>query len=114
MCDEYADMIPLAGSGELSEQEEHRLREHLSVCPSCRHEAELLQLVPALIGKPPEEGWCADVVGAVHTRLASGLASSRPISGGYGYANDEDVTRPAAVKTLAQLVGGNELPGGRA
>ena len=74
MCDEYRDLLPLLGSGELSEAEERRVRAHLSTCAACREAAARLAQVAALIGQPPGDGWSANVIPAVRARLATRAA----------------------------------------
>lgn len=71
MCNEYLDLLPLLGSGELSEAEEHRIRAHLQTCAACREDAARLGPVAALIGRPPADGWSANVVPGVRARLAA-------------------------------------------
>jgi anti-sigma factor RsiW len=74
MCNDYLDLLPLLGSGELSEAEERTLRAHLRTCAACRQEAARLEPVAALIGQPPTAGWSANVVPAVRARLAARAA----------------------------------------
>jgi hypothetical protein len=74
MCDEYLDLVPLLGSGELSEAEERRGRAHLLTCAACRQAAARLERVATLIGQPPGDGWSANVIPAVRARLATRAA----------------------------------------
>ena len=58
--DEFLELCAVSTSGQLSEAEHRRLREHLATCPSCRKalkqfEAVVDQAVPAIGGNEPSE-----------------------------------------------------------
>jgi hypothetical protein len=58
--DEFLELCAVSTSGQLSEAEHRRLREHLATCPSCREalkqfEAVVDQAVPAIGGNEPSE-----------------------------------------------------------
>lgn len=121
MCNEYLDVLPLLGSGELSEAAEDRARAHLRTCPACRQMAARLDPVRALIGQPPADGWSANVVPAVRARLASraaqhpatlglrpaapGVPFISPRTGRPGWATWATVGALGAALLIALLVG---------
>ena len=58
--DEFLELCAVSTSGQLSEAEQKRLREHLANCPSCREalkqfEAVVDQAIPAIGGNEPSE-----------------------------------------------------------
>ena len=58
--DEFLELCAVSTSGQLSEAEHRRLREHLATCPSCREalkqfEAVVDQAIPAIGGNEPSE-----------------------------------------------------------
>ncbi len=69
MCPEYADQVPLLGTGELSIAEEATVREHLVTCAMCHADTVRLAPLSRLLGRPLLDGWAADVAGAVRARL---------------------------------------------
>ncbi len=93
MCDEYLDLLPLLGSGELTEGEERRLHAHLPTCAACRQAAARLERVAALIGPPPVDVWSANVIPAVRARLATRAAQHpatlglRPVAPGVPFVS---------------------------
>jgi Putative zinc-finger len=59
--DEFLELCAVSTSGQLSEAEHRKLREHLANCPSCREalkqfEAVVDQAIPAIGGNEPSEG----------------------------------------------------------
>ena len=55
--DEFLELCALSTSGELTEEEQKRLQEHLAICPSCReamkqYEAVVSKTIPALAPDP--------------------------------------------------------------
>ncbi len=71
MGDDFADLLALAHSDELSDEEAFRLSEHLRTCVACRKQVAALAQVPLVIAVPPDDGWSADVVAAVRASLSS-------------------------------------------
>jgi hypothetical protein len=71
MCDDFVDLLPLADSGELSDEEMSGLSEHLRSCAACRVKAAKVAQVPLIIGSPPDDGWSADVANTVRSSLSA-------------------------------------------
>lgn len=66
--DEFLELCAVRASGQLTDEEQKRLREHLAVCPSCRdtlaqYEAIVAHAIPAIAAQEtpatvePEPGW---------------------------------------------------------
>ncbi len=58
--DEFLELCAVSTSGQLTEEEQKKLREHLAVCPSCRealkqYEVVVDQAIPAIAAKEEPE-----------------------------------------------------------
>jgi signal transduction histidine kinase len=58
--DEFLELCAVSTSGQLSQEDQQRLREHLALCPGCRealqqYESIVHQAIPAIAAKSPSE-----------------------------------------------------------
>ena len=59
--DEFLELCAVSTSGELTEEEQNRLQEHLAVCPSCRealrqYQSVVDQAIPAIAATEEPDG----------------------------------------------------------
>ncbi len=75
-CEKYRDLISLYIDGEINENDEKELLEHLENCPLCRKEFEELKAITDMLGKIEE----AELPENFHTEVMTAIkAQSSPI-----------------------------------